>query len=475
MKNETLYKEMRGVMTRFEPLTAENVAQAASDGLTYEELKIALEQRGLRMERVVHDTSRRIVATFYADYALGIYEELRLSRKGLVHGGVLDAIAEQAKAGLSAQLKSGDFSGYYRIAVPLPMLIFDFEQRYREIPKGRVFEVWHEIYKRIDYANGMWPQNVLDHVFRYAPEPVAPDADADGTITIYRGMGELSDPPERALSWSTHPCNALWFAIHSGCGTRIAVAKIRPEQIVAYYPAYYNENEVIVRPGTVTEYRYEDMIPVTGDTIPPLLASALPDYIRYGRQATALGYAPEVLFEIHGLYHVLRVLLLSLIYFYHSGDALSEADKRIMIYFSLFHDIGRDNDDIDNTHGEKSVELIHAKGLRIHGLPMSKKEYRIAELLIRHHCRNDEVGETAIRGVSWMTVKEKANALQLYRICKDMDGLDRVRFNGLDYRMLRTTYGRRLPLVAGCLLEEQMDIFDDETVKAVEEGVMPMR
>jgi len=37
-----------------------------------------------------------------------------------------------------------------------------------------------------------------------------------------------------------------------------------------------------------------------------------------------------------------------------------------------------------------------------------------------------------------------------------MDGLDRVRFNGLDYRLLRTEYARKLPLVAGTLLEEQM-------------------
>ena len=37
-----------------------------------------------------------------------------------------------------------------------------------------------------------------------------------------------------------------------------------------------------------------------------------------------------------------------------------------------------------------------------------------------------------------------------------MDALDRVRFNGLDYRMLRTQFARRLPLVAGCLLEEDL-------------------
>ena len=37
-----------------------------------------------------------------------------------------------------------------------------------------------------------------------------------------------------------------------------------------------------------------------------------------------------------------------------------------------------------------------------------------------------------------------------------MDGLDRVRFNGLDYRQLRTDYGRRLPLMAGALLKESL-------------------
>lgn len=55
-----------------------------------------------------------------------------------------------------------------------------------------------------------------------------------------------------------------------------------------------------------------------------------------------------------------------------------------------------------------------------------------------------------------MSKEDKERACHLYRVCKDMDGLDRVRFNGLDYRMLRTEYGRRLPLVAGCLLEEPL-------------------
>lgn len=53
-------------------------------------------------------------------------------------------------------------------------------------------------------------------------------------------------------------------------------------------------------------------------------------------------------------------------------------------------------------------------------------------------------------------MRDKKRACKLYEICKDMDGLDRIRFNGLDYRLLRTKYARRLPLIAGCLLHESL-------------------
>ena len=56
----------------------------------------------------------------------------------------------------------------------------------------------------------------------------------------------------------------------------------------------------------------------------------------------------------------------------------------ILIYFSLLHDIGRDSEDEDDTHGDKSVELIRKKNIRIKGIQLSKKGYRIAKLLIRH-------------------------------------------------------------------------------------------
>ena len=158
----------------------------------------------------------------------------------------------------------------------------------------------------------------------------------------------------------------------------------------------------------------------------------------------------------HGIKHILRVLLLTLIYCEHSGVSLSEEDKQILIYFSLLHDIGRDSEDEDDTHGDKSVELIRKKNIRIKGIQLSKKGYRIAKLLIRHHCRDDETGIDRVTKVPNFTSRDIVRAHKLYCIAKDMDGLDRVRFNGLDFRQLRTPYARRLPLVAGGLLEEPL-------------------
>ncbi|MBP3442178.1 MAG: hypothetical protein J6L62_05170, partial [Clostridia bacterium] len=55
--------------------------------------------------------------------------------------------------------------------------------------------------------------------------------------------------------------------------------------------------------------------------------------------------------------------------------------------------------------------------------------------------------------------EEYFRLIDLYAICKDMDGLDRVRFNGLDVYQLRTTYARKLPLIAGALLKEKIERF----------------
>ena len=179
--------------------------------------------------------------------------------------------------------------------------------------------------------------------------------------------------------------------------------------------------------------------------------------MKYGSQVEKLGYPSDGIFEFHGQSHILRGMALSLIYFYSSGDDLTERDKNILIYFALLHDIGRTDDEEDHRHGKASVERIEREGIEIEDLAINRKDRRIAQAIIRYHSRPDEEGYAAFAARrKKYSADEYARLLKLYAICKDMDGLDRVRFNGLDIFMLRTPYAKKLPLIAGCLLQENI-------------------
>ena len=61
-------------------------------------------------------------------------------------------------------------------------------------------------------------------------------------------------------------------------------------------------------------------------------------------------------------------------------------------------------------HGERSVELIHKRGIWLRGIRLSRKEYRIAELIIAHHRRDDGEGIAAITAEPGLSRKEKEHA-----------------------------------------------------------------
>ena len=450
--------EVRGSMTQFEPLTPERVLEETKGMITYAEFSKILSEYGMSIEYVVYDATRHFQNTFYADYDNALYRTLYLNYDYIKSAGCVDLenFSEIIKSG-NAAFKTRNWNSLYSFEIPVPMLIYDFQRRFRDIKPENVFDIWHKIYKRIDYAGGVWNSDILEYVFSHAPKPKIPSFNENGMVTIYRGMGELSQPPETAISWSTHPGNALWFANHCGRGTHLVIAEVSLDNIVAYFGGFSHENEIIVRPNTVCNIRNEDMYPAKEETFVKLTVPALINFKIFGRQAAKLGYKEETTkFAVHGIKHILRVLLLSLIYFYNSGTELTKEDRNILVYFSLLHDIGRTNEDEDENHGLASIQLIKSKGLRIAGIKLSPKAYRMANFIIQYHCREDSEGMKAIQELSEFSRKDKERTEQLYCICKDMDGLDRVRFNGLDYRMLRTEFAKKLPLIAGCLLEEDI-------------------
>lgn len=450
-----LLKELRGSMTRFDALTPEIVSAQSEDGLTYEELKEVLSELGMDIDMVVFDGSRTFQNAFYADFEQGHYCWIPFCVAGLKD--LIRSLDRQFHSpGFGEARRNHDWTTFYMMDVPLPMQIWDFERRYRMIDPSEVFSVWCYIHTRMDYANGMWKPEILEYVISHAPELELPETDGQGLITIYRGMGGQSQAAESAISWTTDPVCALWFANRSARGTRLVSAKVGPGQILAYNTGHHGEREIILKPGAEPVICEADMIPSTEEHVPKLLSAVTDEFFRNGAIALSLGYPTESIFQYHGIRHILRVLLLTLLYCKHSGDDLKPEDKQILVYFSLLHDIGRDSEEEDESHGDKSVDLIRSKNLRIKGIQLSKKGYRIAKLLIRHHCRNDEEGIARIRKVPGFTSKDADRAVRLYAIAKDMDGLDRVRFNGLDFRYLRTNYARRLPLLAGGLLEEPL-------------------
>lgn len=218
MQKLTILKKVRGVMTRFEPLTEEFISEQSEDGLTYSELSAVLSSYGLDIRKVVHDPTRQIFNTYYADYDQGKYAAIFLQRQYIQDTGQAELRALTKYGGICPELAAGEWKSFYLKCVPMAMLIYDFQRRYRDIPREQVFSIWHDIYKRIDYANDMWPPEVLEYVFQYAPPTPRLGLMQTAVSQSTAAWAHQSLPPERAISWSSHPGNALWFAIVLGRG-----------------------------------------------------------------------------------------------------------------------------------------------------------------------------------------------------------------------------------------------------------------
>jgi len=457
----TLLQQVRGSMVCIEKLTPDNIAKVAEPNLTYERAQEIFKEAGVDIDKIIVDPTRYIYNVYYADYERGIYFDVHLTEAALLDERMGLAATMQMVLRKDDALGARDWHTFYFRDVPAPLKIWDFQKRYKEIELVRVYEVWEEIHRNLDYENGQWRDEVLDYVFDHAPKPKElPPINENGMITVFRGSGTISQAAERALSWSSSQHSALWFANHNGVGQAMYIGEVKLEDVVAYLSGFRNENEVIVRRGRVKNIRPMDMIPVEKDMVVRLFSSAVPELLKYGPQVVKLGYPSEGMFTYHGRSHILRVLTLSLIFYYNSGKKLSERDKDILIYFSLLHDVGRTNEDKDDDHGRASVEKIEREGLTVEGLNISKKDRQIAHIIIKYHSRSDEEGMLAIRRRKKKhTSEDYFRMIDLYAICKDMDGLDRVRFNGLDVLQLRTGYARKLPLIAGALLKENIESF----------------
>ncbi len=138
---------------------------------------------------------------------------------------------------------------------------------------------------------------------------------------------------------------------------------------------------------------------------------------------------------IHGHNHSMRVLLFSIVL----GMKLDLSDNLLnaLCIGSVFHDCRRFDDGTDVGHGMRG-----ANRYREYCRENSMDFNPIAYYAIYYHDRNDTIGEEIIL----RDLENPSDGITVYRVFKDADALDRLRFGieWLDVKMLRTEESLKL-------------------------------
>ncbi|KAA5379385.1 hypothetical protein [Phocaeicola dorei] len=134
--------------------------------------------------------------------------------------------------------------------------------------------------------------------------------------------------------------------------------------------------------------------------------------------------------EVHGKGHSKRVLLYALMMVRQRLGENEEA-MRILSHAAVFHDTRRLDDWSDTGHGARAA-IYYKDFCRTGNIPFSN----LASEIMKYHDRDDRIG---VQQITTACPDEKEAGIELYRIFKDADALDRFRLgpNGLDTRFLR--------------------------------------
>lgn len=142
---------------------------------------------------------------------------------------------------------------------------------------------------------------------------------------------------------------------------------------------------------------------------------------------------------IHGINHLLRVLLFTLLIC--NSLKISSHHRNIASIAALYHDIGRKNDDADLIHGLFSWR----KAKKYIVEDFSKNDLNIIRYIIENHCIPDEI---ALDNVYAYNISNKYEAQSLLNIVKDADSLDVMRLGAFEKKYLRYEDSKKLIPIA---------------------------
>ena len=314
-------------------------------------------------------------------------------------------------------------------------------------PGENLYALFLDFYRTSDFGFSALKEENLQKVFSGKSQKQKQNTEKKlsslpDIVTIYRGEGSKSTPYEKSFSWTTSYKAACFFAcrIPSLENSRIITAHINKSDIIEYFPDD-EEKEVLVPPAAVKDRKVDTLYGI--NALIDEIQALYPLYQRYRSRISTLydayGRAND---EEHNAEHTLRVLFDALLLVQVQGIALTKKESHQLCDAILYHDIGRTNDDVDDSHGAKSRDIYYDTASDCNSA---------TAFLIEYHCLDDR---KALADLKVSNIRDKERVWLLYTILKDADALDRVRFGmrAVDPKYFRNEITHKLlPTAQSCV------------------------
>jgi hypothetical protein len=413
---------------------------------TYNELKDMMEKEGLDVQ-YIYASTKGLFPFWYIDGFAHV--PLPSLTQAVLQMGRIKETVEQEKKELQRLWNNKKWMDFF-MQVHSQFSFDVFLSNMHHIPQEQRYPIFRKLYVQHDYGFQEIDKEVIrqlflsnqDHSFKKEL-----GTDENGFVTIYRGMQDKSAKPMESYSWTLDFEVAKKFATRfNSLDCSIYQAKIHINHIVDYIPNR-GEEEILLLPEHLVEVKDLGFYNVNEEMVEALEQENL---LAFYHEFAFKKLKPEWFHNpdgVHGVKHIKRVLFLTVLMSYI--DELSEADRKILAYASLYHDIGRTHDWEDEGHGMKSVLKMEKLKLPTKGL--TEEEVNILKFIMKYHSIRDEVGLKKIQ--TEKGIQDKDRAIDLFLRFKDCDGIDRVRLGDLDIRYLRTETGKKLMLAGYQLLQ----------------------
>jgi len=145
-------------------------------------------------------------------------------------------------------------------------------------------------------------------------------------------------------------------------------------------------------------------------------------------------------FGKYGVHHAQRIILI--LRQLNSYELLPLAQRAILAWVGLYHDIGMKDNKEDILHGLESYSIIFNTGLIDNAKGLNAEELEIMRFIIICHCMDDEGASKALS--SWPTIKNVKMAKLLYDMFKDAEELEKMGLSILEVIDLNITDIKKL-------------------------------